>query len=201
MKHQFAHRLGVGLVIGVLGACSPAAAPAPAPRPMQPYTEADVRFLTAMIPHHGQAILISGWAPSHGANRSIQTLTARIVVGQQDDIVLMQQWLRDRGKPVPEPQGHTAMDHSMHMSGMLTPDQLAQLDAARGTEFDRLFLTFMIQHHQGALKMVQELQAAPGAAQDDFVFKLSSDMNAEQITEIERMRSMLATLPSGENRP
>jgi uncharacterized protein (DUF305 family) len=79
---------------------------------------------------------------------------------------------------------------------MLTAEQLAQLDAARGPEFDRLFLTLMIQHHEGALTMVQQLLAAPGAARDDNVFKLVSDMNADQTTEIDRMRTMLATLAS-----
>ena len=187
-----------GLAIALLQGCSaPAATPVATAPPMQPYTEADVQFLTGMILHHSQAIQISSWAPSHGASAAIQRLTERIVVGQKDDIFLMRQWLTDRGKPAPDPD-HAAHsgDHAMHMPGMLTAEQMAQLDAARGTEFDRLFLTFMIQHHQGALKMVEQLLGSAGAAQDDFVFKLASDMNAEQITEIERMRSMLASLPS-----
>jgi uncharacterized protein (DUF305 family) len=165
---------------------------------MQPYTDADVQFLSGMIPHHTQAILISGWAPSHGANPQVRTLTERIVVGQSDDLVLMKQWLADRGKPIPATGGH---DHAMHMPGMLSDEQLARLDAARGTEFDRLFLTYMIMHHQGALQMVNTLFSSAGAANDDFVYKMGSDIHAEQETEIERMKLMLASLPSGENRP
>ena len=165
---------------------------------MQPYTEADVEFISGMIPHHTQAILISGWAPSHEANSEVRRLTERIVVGQSDDLVLMKQWLSDRGKPIPATGGH---DHTMHMPGMLSAEQMAQLDGAKGTEFDRLFLTFMIQHHQGALQMVNKLFGSAGAANDDFVYKMGSDIHAEQETEIERMKLMLASLPSGENRP
>ncbi len=192
--------LAAWAAVALLQGCAPASTATAGPvRPMQAYTDADVHFLTGMIPHHTQAILISGWAASHGANRQIRTLTERIVVGQTDDITLMTQWLTERGKPVPD-AAHP-MDHSMHMPGMLSADQLARLDAARGTEFDRLFLTYMIQHHEGALAMVRELLAAPGAAQDDFVFKFASDMNAEQTTEIERLKGMLVSLPSGEPAP
>jgi uncharacterized protein (DUF305 family) len=196
--HRFVMAVAAaGSLAGCAGSAGPAGtAPAPVERPMQPYTVADVEFISGMIPHHTQAIMISGWAPSHQANGQIRTLTERIVVGQSDDLVLMKQWLTDRGKPIPE--GH---DHSMHMPGMLSEAQLAQLNAARGTEFDRLFLTFMIQHHQGALQMVNTLFGSAGAANDDFVYKLASEIHAEQETEIERMNQMLASLPSGENRP
>jgi uncharacterized protein (DUF305 family) len=202
---QLIHRFVMaGLAAVSLQACAgstgspPAATPAPARPPMQPYTEVDVEFLTGMIPHHTQAIMISGWAPSHEANPQVRTLTERIVVGQSDDLVLMKQWLGDRGKPIPATGGH---DHTMHMPGMLTAEQLAQLDAARGRVFDSLFLTFMIQHHQGALQMVNKLFGSSGAANDDFVYKMASEIHAEQETEIERMKLMLASLPSGENRP
>jgi uncharacterized protein (DUF305 family) len=163
----------------------------------RPYTEADVNFMTGMIAHHSQAILMARWAPSHGASESIQTLCARIINAQQDEIVLMQQWLRDRLQPVPEAKPGpmkmkmNGMEHEMLMPGMLTDAQLKQLDAARGPEFDRLFLTFMIQHHQGAVQMVKELTSSPGAANDDFVFKLASDINVDQTTEIDRMQRML----------
>ena len=213
MKQLRSHFVMAGLVAVSLQGCasapsSPASgatrsaggAPVPvqAGPPMQPYTDADVEFITGMIPHHTQAILISSWAPSHEANQSIRTLTERIVVGQSDDLVLMKQWLGDRGKPIPETGGH---DHAMHMPGMLSAEQMAQLDAARGTQYDRLFLTFMIQHHQGALQMVNKLFGSSGAANDDFIYKIASDIHAEQEIEIERMKSMLASLPSGENRP
>jgi uncharacterized protein (DUF305 family) len=204
MKQLFSRILLAGLVATSVQGCAsspggtPGNAPTPAGPPMQPYTEADVEFISGMIPHHTQAILISGWAPSHEANPEVRRLTERIVVGQSDDLVLMKQWLSDRGKPIPATGGH---DHASHMPGMLTAEQMAQLDGAKGTAFDRLFLTFMIQHHEGALLMVNKLFGSSGAANDDFVYKMGSDIHAEQETEIERMKLMLASLPSGENRP
>lgn len=160
-----------------------------------PYTQADVDFMTMMIGHHAQAVRISGWAASHGASPAILRLTDRIINGQQDDIRLMQQWLLDRQKPVP------ALDdvaHHMHMPGMLTEEQLKQLDAARGSEFDRLFLTFMIQHHRGAVEMVTKLFGSHGAAQDLVVFKFANDVQVDQSTEIARMEQMLANVPSNQ---
>jgi uncharacterized protein (DUF305 family) len=166
-----------------------------------PYTAADVAFMTHMIEHHAQAITMSRLAPTNGASASIRTLADRIINAQQDEIALMQQWLRDRGQPTPDPAamashgdhaGHEAM--TMMMPGMLSPAQMQQLQAARGPEFDRLFLTGMIQHHRGAIAMVNDLIATPGAAQDQFVFKLASDVNVDQTTEVERMTGMLAKM-------
>jgi uncharacterized protein (DUF305 family) len=163
-----------------------------------PYTEADVEFMSAMIGHHSQALLMAGWAPGHGAGSSVRTLAERIINGQQDEITTMQRWLRDRGKPVPEParMGQSGTGHHGHsaMPGMLTPDQLRQLDQARGSEFDRRFLTFMIQHHKGAVAMVQKLFATPGAARDETVFKFANDVSVDQRTEVARMERMLAGL-------
>jgi uncharacterized protein (DUF305 family) len=165
-----------------------------------PYTQADVEFMSAMIGHHSQALLMAGWAPTHGARSSVRTLAERIINGQQDEIVTMQRWLTDRGKPVPEPgrMGESSTSHHQHsgMPGMLTPDQLQQLDQARGSEFDRLFLTFMIQHHRGAVSMVQKLFATPGAARDETVFKFANDVSVDQRTEVARMERMLAGLAS-----
>jgi len=164
---------------------------------------ADVNFMRGMIGHHAQALVMAGWAPSHGATPSIQTLAARIVNAQNDEIATMQTWLRDRGLPVPEakpgPMRMTmnGMEHDMLMPGMLTDEQMKALDAARGAEFDRLFLRDMIQHHEGAVSMVQELFDTPGAAQEQSVFKLASDVSADQTTEIARMRKMLAALTLG----
>ena len=166
-----------------------------------PYTEADVHFMSAMVGHHSQAVLMAGWAPTHGASPSVRTLAERIVNGQQDEIVTMGRWLTDRNRPVP--QGHSAtmkmmmdgVEHEMVMPGMLSEEQLAQLDAARGPAFDRLFLTFMIQHHRGAVTMVRELFATYGAAQNEAVFKFASDVSVDQSTEIARMEKMLAALP------
>ena len=165
-----------------------------------PYTAADIHFMTGMISHHAQAIVMSSWAPTHGANASVQTLARRIANAQQDEIVTMQRWLRDRRQPVPDPRA-TGMnmtmggeEHEMLMPGMLTDAQMKQLDAARGPEFDRLFLTFMIQHHTGAISMVKDLFGSYGAAQDELVFKLATDVNVDQRTEIARMQQMLAIM-------
>ena len=171
------------------------------------YTAADIQFMNGMISHHAQALLMAGWASSHGASPSVLTLTSRITNAQQDEITGMQKWLRDRHQPVPEanPHGMTmkmdGMEHTMLMPGMLTEAQLKQLDEARGKEFDRLFLTFMIQHHQGAVTMVTNLFDTYGAAQDISVFKLASDISADQTTEIERMQKMLASVIFGANIP
>ncbi len=168
-----------------------------------PYTEADVSFMTGMISHHAQAIVMSRWAPSHGASPSVLTLASRIINAQQDEIVTMQQWLRDRLQPVPEARATgmkmtmNGVEHEMLMPGMLTPTQMKQLDAARGPEFDRLFLTYMIQHHRGAVSMVTDLFGSYGAGQDETVFKFASDVNVDQTTEIARMEKMLAALTLG----
>jgi uncharacterized protein (DUF305 family) len=172
----------------------------PAPRPdlvRQPYSNADVDFMSGMIPHHAQAVLIAGWAASHGARPDVRVLCERIVVGQRDEIDTMRTWLRDRGQRVPDTNAtHHRMkmngvEHDMLMPGMLTPEELARLDKARGPEWDRLFLEAMIRHHQGALKMVDDLYGAHGALQDEDVFKFVSDLYADQTIEIERMQKML----------
>lgn len=171
---------------------------APAPAPKKNYTDADVHFMAGMIGHHAQAIQMAGWAPSHGANPSVRVLCERIVVAQNDEIVMAQRWLREHGEYVPpaDPRGHImqGMAEPMLMPGMLTPAQMAQLDSARGPAFDRLFLTYMIQHHQGAITMVQQLLAVPGAAQDGPIFRFASDVNVDQTTEINRMTLMLEDL-------
>lgn len=167
-----------------------------------PHTQADVDFMSHMIAHHAQALIMSGWAPSHGASPAIQRLAERIVNGQQDEIATMQRWLRDRNQPVPEPGGtNSGHQHQMLMPGMLTETQMKELDRARGPEFDRLFLTYMIQHHRGAVTMVQQLFGTRGAAQDEVTFKLASDVSADQSSEISRMESMLAGLPSAQGAP
>ena len=163
---------------------------------------ADIHFMSGMIPHHAQAVLIAGWAPSHGASMTVQKLCERIVVAQRDEIALMRTWLRDRALPVPDSNAThlrmnmDGMQHDMLMPGMLTPEELAELDKSRGTDFDRLFLNAMIKHHGGAISMVQELTSSPGGAQDEVVFRFSSDVYADQTTEIERMQKLLAALPS-----
>jgi uncharacterized protein (DUF305 family) len=165
-----------------------------------------------MIHHHAQAILISRWAPTHGASPAVQRLTARIINAQTDEINLMQTWLRDRNQAPPlvdsagtvtmpamagmSPDAHAAHGaHAGHggmsMPGMLSDAQLRELDAARGEEFDRLFLTYMMAHHRGAVTMVKTLFQSPGAGQDETVFKFAADVEVDQSTEIKRMLTML----------
>lgn len=171
-----------------------------------PYTKADVDFMSGMIHHHAQAIQISKWAPNHGASPDIIRLSERIINAQQDEITLMQSWLRDRNQPVPEPNPagmpmtHQGMTHVVPMPGMLTDEQVKRLDAARGEEFDRLFLTLMIQHHRGAVAMVRTLLSHSGAAQDETVFKFAADVEVDQTTEINRMLEMLLTRQSSTSR-
>ncbi len=177
--------------------CPAAAAQARADNRPPGYTAADVRFMSGMIYHHAQAVLIAGWAPSHDASPSVRTLCDRIVVSQRDEIALMRRWLQARHEDVPDSNATDpmmpGMDHAHMMPGMLTAEQLAQLDRARGPEFDRLFLTFMIQHHQGAITMVNQL-FGQGAGEQETVFRFASDVFADQSTEIARMQKMLAAL-------
>ena len=167
----------------------------------RPYTAADIAFMSGMIAHHAQAVKMAGWAESHGASKSLQIFCGRIAMGQTAEIGLMQAWLRDRNQPVPEadPRGMKmkmgGMEHIMTMPGMLTEAQMAQLDSARGVTFDRLFMTYMIQHHRGAIAMVDSLFNTPGAGQDEIVFKFANDVQADQSTEIDRMEQMLEALP------
>lgn len=176
------------------------------------FTEADVAFVTGMISHHAQALIMSDMAPTHGANPTMLTLTARIINAQKDEIALMQKWLRDRGQPVPEVHidglnlmihtptpddaahdDHMAVSaHGAHsMPGMLTQAQLEKLDASFGEDFDQQFLIYMIQHHKGAVTMVYDLFAVDGTGQDEAIYKLASDIQADQLTEIGRMQRML----------
>jgi uncharacterized protein (DUF305 family) len=190
------------LFVAALGAgCASAASSGlhatPAGLGRLPYTDADVEFMSGMIPHHAQAVIMAGWAPSHGAREDVAILCERIVVAQRDEIFTMQSWLRDRGQPVPDATSTrhkmrmNGVEHEMLMAGMLTDEEMAELDRARGPEFDRLFLTGMIKHHQGAIDMVDVLFKAYGAAQDELVFKFASDVYADQSIEIDRMTKML----------
>jgi len=181
------------------------------------FTEADVRFMTGMIHHHAQAVEMSRLAPVNEASRSVRTLAARIINAQLDEMETMGRWLQDRGRDVPTlsglagvsgepPHGHGAhggagAGHDAHegMPGMIHPDRMEALAAARGVDFDRLFLTLMIEHHRGAVTMVEELFAADGAAQDQEVFRFASDVQVDQLTEVARMEQMLEALgPAGD---
>jgi uncharacterized protein (DUF305 family) len=169
--------------------------------PTNPASDADVAFMTEMIPHHAQAIKMAKWAPTHGASDAVKRMCERIVVAQSDEIALIQNWLRDRGKEVPPADAthhrhvENGVAHNMLMPGMLTDEEMAQLDRARGVEFDRLFLTFMIKHHNGAAAMVDGWKDKYGAGMDETAFKLAADIYADQTSEIDRMQKMLAALP------
>jgi uncharacterized protein (DUF305 family) len=188
-----------GLPVGAMGA-EAAIARARADSIRLPYTAADIHFMSGMISHHAQAIKMAKWSATHRASPAVVRLSERIATAQADEIVLMQSWLRDRRQPVPEPDpagmkmkmGDT--EHVMLMPGMLSPEQMTQLDSARGNEFDRLFLTFMIQHHKGAITMVRELFSTNGAGQDETIFKFANEVEVDQETEIARMQQMLLEL-------
>ena len=167
---------------------------------MRNYTQAHVDFMTGMIGHHAQALIMSDMAEPNRASSSVQILAARIINAQKDEIQTMQKWLEDRGEPVPEVHinGLNLMLHGIddahdhtNMPGMLSRSQLEELQAARGEEFDRLFLTYMIQHHEGATTMVDNLFASSGAGNDEAAFRLAADINVDQKTEIARMQKML----------
>jgi uncharacterized protein (DUF305 family) len=168
-----------------------------------PYTSADISFMQGMIHHHAQAIVMCKEAPTHGASPSVQTLCGRIINAQGDEIALMSQWLRDRNQQVPDPTAGpmkmmmNGKESEMLMPGMLSEDQMKQLDAARGPDWDKLFLADMIQHHKGAVSMVHDLFETSGAGQDEMVFKFASDVNVDQTTEINRMERMLFALTVG----
>lgn len=185
---------------GVVGPGS-AAAIATSERTARAFTAGDVEFMSGMIPHHAQAIVMAGWAASHGARADIKLFAEKIVVSQRDEIHMMRGWLAERGQTVPD---STATKHVMKMNGavhemlmpgMLSDEEMAALDKARGSTFDRLFLTGMIRHHQGAINMVHELFSKSGAGQEQTVFRFASDVEADQQAEIQRMQIMLETVP------
>lgn len=154
------------------------------------YTEADVRFMQGMIAHHAQAIYMSRLATSRGANARLLRFANKIDQSQQAEIRLMQDWLVANHQSAPD----TNSWRTMSMPGMLTAAQLATLDAARGPEFDKQFLNLMIQHHNGALRMVADLLATPLAAQDVDVSVFANDVDTVQTAEIALMQQMLANL-------
>jgi uncharacterized protein (DUF305 family) len=210
-------RIGAILLTAVAGACrtAPVAAVQPAPPIVQPgapgeasrvitadraadlsqvgYTPADVRFMQGMIGHHEQAVEMTELLSSRTAREDMRKLALRIEVSQADEIKMMRRWLEVRGQEVPGA-------HAMHMHGatlmpgMLSAEEMAHLAETKGAEFDRLFLEGMIKHHAGALTMVQELFTSPGAGQESEIFAFTSDVDADQRMEIDRMSAMLKEL-------
>jgi uncharacterized protein (DUF305 family) len=158
------------------------------------YTEADVEFMQGMIAHHAQALEMTELLYARTPNEVMHKLARRIDLSQADEIEMMQGWLTARAQDVPGAAGHHGHGARL-MPGMLTKEQMERLAAARDTAFDRLFLELMIQHHAGALIMVEELLSKPGAGQTPEIFAFTSDITADQQTEIDRMRAMLQELP------
>lgn len=155
------------------------------------YTKADVEFMQGMIAHHSQAIVMSRMAESHGANPQVLKLSNKIDQSQVPEIRLMQGWLTRNNQFAPD----TSSWHHMMMAGMLTSEQLEQLDAARGVAFDRAYLQMMIQHHAGALKMVNDLFNVAQAGQEVDVNVFANDVVTAQTTEIGIMQRLLTQLP------
>jgi uncharacterized protein (DUF305 family) len=159
----------------------------------------DTLFMQDMIPHHHQAVEMAALVADRTNRQELLDVAGRIDASQLDEIEFMQQWLSDRGEDVPEPTAHDAMHTSHDMAGMASPDQMAALARADGTAFDALFLELMIAHHEGAVKMVEELVERPGSAYDPVLFEFTNDVTNDQSTEVERMNALLASL-SGDPR-
>ncbi|WP_396223927.1 DUF305 domain-containing protein [Gemmatimonas sp.] len=163
-----------------------------APPPAR-HTAADVAFMQGMIGHHAQALVMCTLVTDRASHPQVAVLAERIAVSQQDEIGIMRRWLEERGLSAPDGHGEH-LPHAHAMPGMLSPAQMDTLSRARGASFDRLFLQYMIQHHEGALVMVAQLLATANAARDPMLFQFASDVDTDQRAEIRRMRALLTTL-------
>ena len=187
------------LAAALLTGCS-SAAPLPSVEPgpqRTAYTAADVQFMQHMISHHAQALVMAELVAARSSRADMQALAERVSVSQREEIAYMQNWLRRRNQEVPAADAHVhaALGHGVLMAGMLTQAELDRLAQARGAEFERLFLQYMIRHHEGALQMVRQLLTTPGSGQEAELFMFASDVDADQNAEISRMRALLAQLP------
>jgi uncharacterized protein (DUF305 family) len=171
---------------------------------LPPRSPKDVEFMQGMIMHHAQAVEMTALIESHTTNKNLRTLGARISHSQSEEIKFMKRWLETRGEPtsiaMPEMPGMDMSKHPMLMPGMLTEKQMDALKKSKGEEFDHLFLTGMIQHHNGALIMVKDLFDTAGAGQDAELFNFATDVDSGQRAEIRIMQTMLGEKPSEENR-
>jgi uncharacterized protein (DUF305 family) len=164
---------------------------APAPSAQSAAAAAEIAFVQGMVMHHAQALTMSAMVRTRTTRPALVLLAERIEVSQQDEIAVMKRWLDDHRAPEMSHEQHGAHD----MPGMLSVAQLEQLAAARDATFDRLFLRFMIQHHEGALTMVNSLRRVPGAAREPMLFQFVNDIDADQRAEIRRMQALLAAWP------
>jgi uncharacterized protein (DUF305 family) len=154
------------------------------------FTEPDVKFMQGMIHHHAQAVDMVELLKSRTSREEMKFLGLRIELSQVDEIQMMRRWLEDRRQEVPGEHAHH-MPGAPMMPGMLTPEEMERLSQARDAEFDRLFLEGMIKHHMGAILMVDELFASPGAGQESDIFAFASEVVADQKAEIDRMGALL----------
>jgi uncharacterized protein (DUF305 family) len=157
------------------------------------FTPADVKFMQGMIHHHAQAVDMTQLLVTRSNSDDMKKLALRIELSQHDEIAMMRRWLEVRGQEVPGEHAHH-MPGAPMMPGMLSAEQMARLAAAKGPDFDRLFLEGMIKHHVGAITMVQDLFNTPGAGQDSEIYAFASDVDADQRMEIDRMGAMLAMM-------
>ena len=158
------------------------------------YTRDDARFMRDMIPHHQQAVVMAELVEERTNNEEVKEIAGRILTAQADEIVFMTGWLTERGEEVPSPHDAHQMHTSHDMAGMASPEDLERLRGSEGVEFDRLFLTLMIAHHEGALEMVEDLLDQPGAAYDPVLFEFVNDVDKDQSSEIDQMNKMLVAL-------
>ncbi|MFT5138425.1 MAG: hypothetical protein ACI9CB_000049 [Rhodothermales bacterium] len=158
------------------------------------YSPADIIFLRDMIPHHHQAMEMAALVADRTNRPELVDVAGRINSSQADEIEFMQSWLSERGEEVPDPTVHDSMHTTLSMAGMASPEQMVELAGASAIDFDRLFLSLMIRHHDGAVKMVKELLEQPGAAYDPVLFEFTSDITNDQTAEIERMNTLLVGL-------
>ena len=168
-------------------------------------TPGDVKFMQGMIHHHAQAIDMTELLKTRTASEDMKKLALRIQVSQTDEIRMMQRWLQAHGAQAPDPHAMhmpgmvmPGMDHGPMMAGMLTPEEMVQLAGLKSLAFDRFFLEGMIKHHGGAIVMVQELFATPGAGQESTIYAFASDVVSDQQMEIDRMSGMLAAIKERE---
>jgi len=174
--------------------------PEPAANARPTHVAADVRFMQQMILHHSQALEMTALVPARTRRPDFLLFSERIEVSQRDEIAVMTRWLRKHNEPVAATGAsgdHGKAGHG-HMPGMLSQDDLAGLGRASGAPFEQQFLTLMIRHHEGALVMVDQLFAAPGAAQNSEIFRFASDVDSDQRTEIRRMRALLIAAQSSQ---
>lgn len=207
--------VAVALAVGAVAACRSGQVAADGPTIIQPgapgqanrnisaaastdlskvgFTPADAAFMQGMIGHHSQALDMVALIADRTSREDMKMLGKRIELSQQDEIQMMQDWLKVRGQTLPDPHAHHQHGATL-MPGMLTMEEMARLQAAKGVEFDRLFLEGMIKHHGGALVMVRDLFATPRAGQDGDIFAFASDVEADQQMEMDRMGAMLREL-------